>query len=88
MTCVCWVQPSRQWHIQRVTALVMLPLWLSLQSTIVSFLTVILPLHIHMGLQEIFEDYVYNDTSKYICIWLLRLWVLLSIKVFIMSFLV
>jgi len=79
-------QASSQWHIQRITAFMMLPLWLSLHCNVLSFLMTILPFHIHMGLLEIIEDYVHNDTAKEYCIWILRLWVLISVKVFLLSF--
>ena len=81
-----FIQPSGLWHIQRITGLFMLPLWLSLHSTILSFLITLLPFHIHMGLQEIVEDYIYNDTAKSIAMWLLRIWVLMTINVFITFF--
>jgi len=54
---------STHWYIQRLTAIIILPSFLWLDSTLFGVLYCVLVCHIVVGFETILEDYIHHPTS-------------------------
>lgn len=71
---------SLHWWLQRISAVLMIPLFLWLDFSIYFLLIVILLYHIRAGIETVIEDYVHNESIKIPCYVFLRIFIIYVLK--------
>ena len=70
------------WRDQRITAVLLLPLFIlfDVYSALLVILVVALSYHMYLGISNILEDYVHNQVTKKFCLVLLRVLAIILLK--------